>query len=117
MLWLRFSSSSSETQPEHVLAVETSCGRACGGHALAAFQFFEFCIDARHARHQADQRAGHIGAQALLFEEAGIVGLGFGRGQREIEITHRDYLPVFWIGYAYEYSNRFLNPAQLALFG
>ena len=48
-------------------------------HALAAFEFFQFGVDASHALNQADERARNIGAKAFLLEEACIVGFGFGR--------------------------------------
>ena len=54
---------------------------------------------------------------ALFFEIVGATGVGFGRGQREIEETHGDHLAEFRVGHAHEDPDRFLNLANLGLFG
>ena len=83
-------------------------------HALAALEFFEFGVDASGNRDHADQRSGHIGTQALLFEEAGAVGIGFRRSQREVEEPHRYDLAIFRVSHAHEHANRLFHPAKLA---
>ena len=68
-------------------------------------------------RNQANQSSRHIGAQTLLFEKSGIVRVGFGHGEHEIEKAHGHDLAVFRIGHAHEHANRFFHSAQFAFLG